>query len=416
MKATIYSSASLILILLLHCVCSQVLPSFGPDDPDKNKGAEEFIKSRGYGVKLHTFVTGDGYIVGMYHVINPRMKATKQPVLFLPVDGGSGFEWCRNSPGGFPGEPLDVVGPNLCFEVAKRGYDVWLLDDRGTAPASINHTTLNADNDLAYWDYSLDELALFDLPGAIDYVRRETKYDKIAVVGIQFSTTMYFFLASRVPRFNQVVQPFIGVEPGFSQFHSGNPKEFSEASANVLKVRRGQVTPSFIFDLPVKLFCPGGLIDQFLCNPVIYLGSTTQFPDGKIGSLNFKRLVVYLSTGPGSESSWQYAQEDRLCLSERITMFDVDPETNLQRYGTTKPPEYFPEQITNPEMHLIYASSDEQCDVKDINNLKQRLGVKVKSEFDVPVEFTGLSFQDGKPEDVSKYVNTPVLDILAQYQ
>ena len=162
------------------------------------------------------------------------------PFFSILVHGVSLSCTCENSPGGNVNESLNFVGPNIGFECAKRGYDVWLMDLRATLPYTYNHTTLDPDRDLEFWDFSFDDIAFFDLPKAIDYIRFNTKRRKIAMVGASLGNIEYFYLASKVPRFNQVVQPVVTMFPAISMYGTEWAKR-REGLARLIFI------PSFLF-------------------------------------------------------------------------------------------------------------------------------------------------------------------------
>lgn len=353
-------------------------------DPDVGLGTDEFIISRGFISEFHPYYSTDGYQTSMHRIVHPFQRVYRYPVLMITIDGGTGVEWLRNSPGGCWNESTLIVGPNLGFELAKRGYDVWLLNYRG-APAYCNkHVTLDLDHDLEYWDFSLDDMAFFDLPVAIDYVRHTTGFRKIGMVAHATSNTMYFFLASRVPKYNDIVQPYIGLAPSFSQAHNSlasMPLEDRMAQIDSAKIKRGQYYPTSIARLVIqnRLICRDKISAALVCNPFLYATVLSQFGNNA-GSINYDRLTVYATVGAGYlKSSWQYAQELSTTLSDRVTMFNVTPEVNLQRYGTVTPPEYLPEMITNSEMHFISSQSDRFADPEDLGDFIQRLGTRLRS-------------------------------------
>lgn len=74
--------------------------------------------------------------------------------------------------------PLDhsVIGYNMAFELAKRGFDVWLSNNRGNEYA-MRHVHLSAE-DPQFWNFTFDEMSRYDLPSVIDYVRSFTKHGK----------------------------------------------------------------------------------------------------------------------------------------------------------------------------------------------------------------------------------------------
>ena len=53
----------------------------------------------------------------------------------------------------------------LAFVLANRGYDVWLGNNRGNkyGKKHIQYSTEGK----AFWDFSFDEMAIYDLPAAL---------------------------------------------------------------------------------------------------------------------------------------------------------------------------------------------------------------------------------------------------------
>lgn len=49
------------------------------------------------------------------------------------------------------------------------GYDVYIGNKRGTA-ASRTHETLDADVDADYWNWSIDEVGMYDIPAMINKI------------------------------------------------------------------------------------------------------------------------------------------------------------------------------------------------------------------------------------------------------
>ncbi|GAU24572.1 hypothetical protein TSUD_149130 [Trifolium subterraneum] len=73
------------------------------------------------------------------------------------------------------------------------GFDVWLVNGRGTKYSTM-HTSLSP-NDKAYWDWSWDELANYDLPASVQYVYNQTG-QKIYYVGHSQGSLMAFVALS----------------------------------------------------------------------------------------------------------------------------------------------------------------------------------------------------------------------------
>lgn len=128
-------------------------------DPDYGALTPRLIKSRGYGYELHHVLTPDGFINAVHRIVNPRFIKTRASVLCFHGTFMASTSFLNNSPGGYPEEPEFLVGPNIGFEMARRGFDVWLLDQRAT-PFSRNHTVFDEDDKKNFWNWSIDQIAL----------------------------------------------------------------------------------------------------------------------------------------------------------------------------------------------------------------------------------------------------------------
>ena len=68
---------------------------------------------------------------------------------------------------------------SLASILCEEGYDVWLCNNRGTK-YSQKHDNLSP-HDEEFWDFCIDDLATFDVPAFIDYVKSETNFSKVCV-------------------------------------------------------------------------------------------------------------------------------------------------------------------------------------------------------------------------------------------
>ena len=426
--------SSIILLFLSYASCQfdmnnfvKTLPQQIVDnlstDPDKNMDTKTFIESRGFNWELYHATTGDGYVIDVYRIVHPFKAATRRPVLFATTSGGNAVEWLRNSAGGNVNESTDFVGPNIGFEAAKRGYDVWLMNWRGGdyLTDGFRQERFNIYFDRRYYEYSVDEYALFDLPAAIDLVRSVTGKQKIAYVGLVDATTPYFMLAATVPRFNSQIQPMIALPPEWTGV--GKPPSLEKIHSKQKELRflielGGPSYPAPLLALLTRLSCNLKITQKFVCNPA-FLAYLQSIFFGHTGSVNYDKLTVYATTAGAflRGSHWVDAQQGYFKIRDRVKTLDVNPDVNVQRYGFVRAPEYMPERITNPEMHFINGESSRDFTVADEAILKQRLGARIRSERNVPasVDWSTFSFLDGRPDDVIKWVNIPVLQILDSY-
>ncbi|BBG99945.1 Myzus persicae-induced lipase 1 [Prunus dulcis] len=139
---------------------------------------KSMVETQGYTCQEHQVTTADGYILGLQRIPKGRSGneiADRQPVLLqhgLLMDASA---WLLNPP-----------DQSLAFILADNGFDVWLANSRGTN-SSRGHPSLSPDDDLAYWDWSWDELASHDLPAFFQYVNNQTG-QKLHYVGHSLGT------------------------------------------------------------------------------------------------------------------------------------------------------------------------------------------------------------------------------------
>ncbi|MED6186669.1 hypothetical protein PIB30_068941 [Stylosanthes scabra] len=124
---------------------------------------KRLVETQDYTCEEHKVTTEDGYILSLQRMPAPRSgkAADKPPVLLqhgLFIDA---ITWLFNTP-----------DESLAYILADKGFDVWLANTRGTKYSS-GHTSLTP-NDMAYWDWSWDELVKYDLPASVSYVFNHT--------------------------------------------------------------------------------------------------------------------------------------------------------------------------------------------------------------------------------------------------
>ncbi|KAL9272770.1 Triacylglycerol lipase 1-like protein [Drosera capensis] len=155
--------------------------------PPQNRSlCDELIRPAGYLCSEHTVQTKDGHLLGIQRVssgdealrLGFRPPVLLQHGLFTEtvkegkwrvVDALAGDSWFLNS-----------KDQSLGFILADQGFDVWVGNVRGTR-WSHGHASLS-EKDKEYWNWSWEELALYDLAEMINYVYLTTN-SKISYVG-----------------------------------------------------------------------------------------------------------------------------------------------------------------------------------------------------------------------------------------
>ena len=137
-----------------------------PLSPSTTVGS--YVSKLNITLENHYVVTEDGYILHLHRLLNPG-----KPVVFLQ-HGILASSWCW-----LINEPS--VAPEIVLYNA--GYDVWLGNSRGNR-FSTNHTSLSP-HSKAFWNFTFDEMALYDIPAVVNYVSKNptTRDGKFPYVG-----------------------------------------------------------------------------------------------------------------------------------------------------------------------------------------------------------------------------------------
>ena len=382
-------------------------------DPDVGKKTPEFIASRGFIPETHYIQTQDHYVLGVHRIVNPLLKRTKgRPVILHHGLLASSVDFVENSPGGCVNEPIDTgkVGNNLGFELAKRGYDVWLANSRGNL-YSRNHTILSP-KDSKFWDYTFDDMIAYDAPAVIEYVRRETNSSKVAWIGHSQGTTIMLGLLSSQPHYSRIVEPFIAFAPVATAAFISSPAQVlahQDWLLDLLARKGGEFLPDELLRWIARRICVLRHANP-LCREVIF------FLGGGYDSsqLNQTRVPVYSTVESISTSVKNMIHWAQAVRSGRFQKFDYGKEGNMKQYGTPAPPEYPIEDIDSQHIALFSSVSDELATPRDLDALRRRLKVKLLDDYVVP--YAGWSHIDFIwALEAGTYINARAIQLLDKY-
>lgn len=115
------------------------------------------------------------------------------------------------------------LGPNrsLSYLLADNGYDVWMLNCRGTMH-SRKHRSLDPNGNNKFWHFSWHEIGIYDLPATIDYILEKTNQQKFFYIGHSQGMTSFFVMASQKPEYNEKIQLTVGLAPPCFMDHMKN--------------------------------------------------------------------------------------------------------------------------------------------------------------------------------------------------
>lgn len=132
------------------------------------KDMRYYAQSCGYDLEEHVIETEDGYFLLMQRVVVPNETRKGYPILIM--------HGLFQSSGSF----VTSEERSIAFWFAQRGFSVYLGNNRGIF--DMGHCEYSR-WDPRFWDYTIYDLAQYDLPAMIDFVCRDSGSDTIAYIG-----------------------------------------------------------------------------------------------------------------------------------------------------------------------------------------------------------------------------------------
>lgn len=162
---------------------------------------EDMVKVFGYEVEPHVMRTKDGYILTIHRIVG-KPRSPNGKVVYLH----HGLLMCSE----IWVTMLDKY-KNLPYILYDLGYDVWLGNNRGNkySQKHIKHDVASVE----FWNFSIDDYAIFDIPDTIDYILERTEKEKITYIGFSQGTAQAFALISITPELNNKIEQFIAISP-----------------------------------------------------------------------------------------------------------------------------------------------------------------------------------------------------------
>ena len=89
---------------------------------------------------------------------------------------------------------------SLSKKLREEGYIVYLPYIRDTQ-FSRSHLDYDSSLNSEYWEFSFDEIAQYDLPVVINYIKKRDKVEKVTYIGHSQGTLIYFLSYMNNPEF-----------------------------------------------------------------------------------------------------------------------------------------------------------------------------------------------------------------------
>ncbi|KAJ3329237.1 hypothetical protein HDU76_008340 [Blyttiomyces sp. JEL0837] len=159
---------------------------------------EDYCEKFGYSCVAYDAVTQDGFILVLHRVgRKDGVAPTRGPVILMHGLFQSSGVWITNGKESF------------AFYLVDQGYDVWMGNNRAVFE---RHLTLKT-SDPRFWNWSLDELALYDVPTMLSTVRHHTKTEKVAFIGHSQGNAQMFLALHHNPALNSQLSVFVALAP-----------------------------------------------------------------------------------------------------------------------------------------------------------------------------------------------------------
>lgn len=388
----------------------------------------EIINLRGFDTEIHFAKTRDGYYINVVRIINPKNTEAdgilKRPVVFNHGLLESATIWLASSRDVRPESPSrqcfrlgpennfnsstkDFADPryvNAAFMLANHGYDVWLMSMRGT-DWSLRHNKLSP-KDPAFWDYSLDDFALTDVPTVIDYVQKRTGALKVGYVGHSQATFSIFGLLSIRPRYAEIVEPVVAVAPVsyFDHITSIARAVFAAVQKLTSDDKNGPFPADARSSRKLASRACRSKSVGVLCELIEILasGHGDHLPSGIYSHFPFFTSLKVMR---------HFAQ---LINLKRNAMYDYGSAENLRLYGSRQSPSYPTEMIRSRALCLISTKSDALSPPKDVSRFKRRLSVPLYRDIFIDEDFNHLDLL--VHPRAADLVNKPILDIFESFE
>jgi lysosomal acid lipase/cholesteryl ester hydrolase len=315
---------------------------------------KSMIETQGYVCQEHKVTTEDGYILGIQRIPTGRSgkRADKPPVLLQHGLFSDSVVWLFNSP-----------EESLAFILADNGFDVWLANSRGTK-SSLQHKTL-APNDPAYWEWSWDELAAYDLPAIFKYVHDQTG-QKLHYVGHSLGTTIALAAFSQDKLLNMLRSAALLCPIA----------HLDHMESQLAKIAAENFLAEDLYWLGLREFVPKGqevakLLEKICNAPGIDCSNLLTAFTGPNCCVNSSRIDVYLENEPQSTSTKNMIHLAQMIRTGSIAKYDYgNEEGNMNHYGQTTPPVYNMTAIPNDlPLYISNGGQDTLSDVKDVQVL-----------------------------------------------
>ena len=274
----------------------------------------------------------------------------------------------------------DSLAKKLCEE----GYIVYLPYVRGTQ-FSRSHLDYDSSLNSEYWEFSFDEIAQYDLPAVINYIKERDKVEKVTYIGHSQGTLIYFLSYMNNPEFlEKNIKKYValGTVPNVNNAPHFLIKLFEKSGIlNLIPVKNFLTFPKEVGEVFVPL-CTSKA--RGLCNKILSVCFGGLEDTGRI---DYERLgkTIFMYE-PGGTSLRNMKHWIQIYKAKRAQKYDYGTKVkNLLHYGSISPPAYDLNQMKKYSIPSLMTTSDAdpfanpQDTLEFINNIENKNIVQILS-------------------------------------
>lgn len=167
------------------------------------KSFHQICELNGFSAESHLAHTEDGFKLTL-HRLNPEKNGFKANGKAVYLQHGllmASDVWCV----------MLNKDDNLPFRLCELGYDVFLGNNRGNK-YSNKHMRYNA-SQKEFWDFSIDEFAMYDIPASLNYILKLKNIDKLIYIGFSQGCSQILSSVSINNDLNDKIEKLILIAP-----------------------------------------------------------------------------------------------------------------------------------------------------------------------------------------------------------
>ena len=337
---------------------------------------QKIINEAGYHFEEHKIRTDDGYILTAWRIpcflneSNKDLYKKRQPVILQHGLIDSSYTWLL----------LDK-NHSLPFLLVDNGFDVWLTNTRGNA-VSFEHENPKIYDaskfDSEYWNFTFHEMAVYDLPANVRYIKDKTGFNKVDYICHSQGGLIYFILYT----LNQKI-----IEDNFNHFISlGTVITTFTSESHLIKFGSYSKLPEIVDTLHINnILCFNKFfydtINQFCkffnkpCFNIINFIVSNNFDTNRINMGKLFSEFLYVPAGTSSKNLRHWMQ---IYNSKRLAKYDYGSKKNLEIYGNQTSPEYDLSKCIHYKVKSLLYTSDKDpfSNFDDLNHLTKYLNEK----------------------------------------